>query len=65
MSTMNHTLVGNGGLTAYYKFDETTGTKASDSVTSTGHVAHDGMLSAKTAADNPTWVVSTAPITCP
>jgi hypothetical protein len=63
MSTMNHTLVGNeSGLTGYWKFDETSGTTAADSVTSGGHT---GMLSADKQADNPTWVVSTAPISCP
>jgi Concanavalin A-like lectin/glucanases superfamily len=65
-STMNHTLVGNeAGLTGYWKFDETSGTTAADSVTSTGHTAHPGMLSADKAADDPTFVVSTAPISCP
>jgi hypothetical protein len=34
-------------------------------VTSAGHTAHPGTLSADTTAHNPTWVVSTAPISCP
>jgi hypothetical protein len=65
-STMSHPLVGNEpGLTGYWKFDETSGTTAADSVTSTGHTAHPGMLAASSAANNPTWIVSTAPLTCP
>jgi hypothetical protein len=65
-STMGHTLVGNeAGLTGYWRFDETSGTTAADSVTSAGHTAHPGTLSADTTAHNPTWVVSTAPISCP
>ncbi|HXU61854.1 MAG TPA: LamG domain-containing protein [Polyangia bacterium] len=65
-STMNHTLVGNeAGLTGYWKFDETSGTTVQDSVTSTGHTAHPGALSADKTADNPTFVVSTAPLSCP
>jgi hypothetical protein len=65
MSTMGHTLVGNEtGLTGYWKFDETSGTTAADSVTSAGHTAHPGTLMANTTANNPTWIVSTAPISC-
>jgi hypothetical protein len=65
-STMNHTLVGNeAGLTAYWKFDETSGTTAADSVTSAAHTPHPGMLSADKASDDPTFVVSTAPLSCP
>jgi hypothetical protein len=65
-STMGHTLVGNeAGLTGYWKFDETAGTTAADSVTSGGHTTHRGTLMADTNANLPTWVVSTAPITCP
>ena len=64
--TMSHTLVGNeAGLTGYWKFDETSGTSAADSVTSTNHTPHPGMLSASSTANNPTWVVSTAPISFP
>ena len=65
-STMKHTLVGNEpGLTGYWKFDETSGTTAADSVTTAGHTAHPGTLSASSAANNPTWVVSMAPLSCP
>ena len=60
---MRHTLTGNeAGLTGYWKFDETSGTTAADSVASGGHP---GMFSANTASNNPTWVVSTAPLSCP
>jgi len=63
MSTMGHTLVGNEtGLTAYWKFDEGTGTTVADSVTTAGHTAHPGTLAGTMA---PTWIVSTAPVTCP
>jgi hypothetical protein len=65
-ATMNKTLVGNEpGLVAYYKFDETSGTTAADSVTTSGHTAHPGTLMANTTANNPTFVVSTAPLSCP
>jgi hypothetical protein len=65
-STMHQTLVGNEtGLTAYWKFDETTGTSAADSVTTAGHTAHAGTLMAANANQLPTWVRSTAPINCP
>jgi hypothetical protein len=65
-STMNKALVGNeANLTGYWKFDETTGTNAADSVTSAGHTPHPGTLMANTTANVPTWVVSTAPISCP
>jgi hypothetical protein len=65
-STMNHTLLGNEtGLTAYFKFDETAGTLAADSVTTTGHVAHPGVLMAANANQLPTWVRSGAPLACP
>jgi hypothetical protein len=63
--TMNHTLVGNeAGLVGYWKFDETSGTTAKDSVTTAGHMAHDGMLQAASQAQLPTWVPG-APLTCP
>jgi hypothetical protein len=64
-STMKKTLVGNEtGLVLYLKFDETTGATAADSVTSTGHTAHNGALK---SANNmpPTFIPSTAPINCP
>jgi len=64
-STMNTTLVGDeANLTGYWKFDETSGTTAADSVTAAGHTAHPGTLMANSTANNPTFVVSTAPITC-
>jgi len=63
--TMNHTLVGNEtGLTGYWKFDETMGTSAADSVTSAGHTAHPGVLMAASANQLPTWVAG-APLMCP
>ena len=63
---MGHTLVGNEpNLVGYWKFDETTGTTASDSVTSAGHTAHPGTLMANVAANLPTFIPSTAPISCP
>jgi hypothetical protein len=67
MSTMHKTLVGDeAGLTGYWKFDETSGTTAADSVsTSAGHTPHDGVLMANTPANLPTFVPSTAPISCP
>ena len=65
MATMGTTLVGNEpGLVAYWKFDDGSGTTAVDSVTTSGHVAHDGTLMATTEAMNPTWIASTAPIFC-
>jgi hypothetical protein len=65
-STMNKTLTGNeANLTGYWKFDETSGTTVADSVTSAGHTAHPGTLMANSAANNPTFVVSGAPLMCP
>ena len=44
---MNKTLVGNeANLVGYWKFDETSGTTAADSVTTAGHTAHPGTLMA-------------------
>jgi hypothetical protein len=66
MATMGHALKGTeDGLVGYWKFDDGDGTTAKDSVTSAGHTAHDGTLMAATAAMNPVWVQSTAPIFCP
>jgi hypothetical protein len=66
MAKMNTTVASDEpGLVGYWKFDDGTGTTAMDSVTSTGHVAHDGAFMATTAAMNPVWVDSTAPIVCP
>jgi hypothetical protein len=64
-STMKKTLVGNeAGLVAYFKFDETSGSSAADSVTTPGHTAHNGVL--KSSNGNlPTFVASTAPLVCP
>jgi len=65
-STMNKTLVGNeAGLVGYWKFDETSGTNAADSVTTAGHTAHAGTLMANNAGNVPTFVASTAPLSCP
>jgi hypothetical protein len=65
-STMNSALTGNeANLTGYWKFDETSGTNAADSVTSAGHTAHPGTLMANNTGNLPTFVVSTAPINCP
>jgi Concanavalin A-like lectin/glucanases superfamily len=65
-ATMSKTLVGNEtGLVGYWKFDETSGTTAADSVTTAGHTAHPGTLMANTTANLPTWVVSAAPLSCP
>jgi hypothetical protein len=65
MAAMNRTLSGDEpGLVGYWKFDDGDGTTAKDSVTAVGHTAHDGTLMATTAAMNPVWVQSTAPIYC-
>jgi len=65
-STMHTTLTGNeANLTGYWKFDETSGTTAADSVTTAGHTAHPGTLMANNTGNLPTFVVSTAPINCP
>jgi hypothetical protein len=65
-STMNKTLVGDeANLTGYWKFDETSGTTAADAVTTAGHTPHAGTLMANSTANNPTFVVSNAPIMCP
>ena len=52
-------------LVGYWKFDETSGTSAADSVTSAGHTPHAGTLMANSTANAPTFVASTAPLTCP
>jgi len=65
-STMSKTLAGNeAGLVGYWKFDETSGTTAADSVTTAGHTAHAGTLMANNAGNVPTFVASTAPLSCP
>jgi len=62
-------MVGNeAGLVGYWKFDDAaTATTAADSVTTTGHTAHPGTLTAKSTAQNPTFVAPSpaVPITCP
>jgi hypothetical protein len=62
-------LVGNEtGLVGYWKFDDAAGaTSAADSVTTTGHTAHPGTLTATTAAQNPTFTTPTTPLplVCP
>ncbi len=68
MSNYNKPLTGTeSGLVAYYKFDETSGTTAADSVTSSGHTAHPGTLKADTTAHNPTFIVppTPLPLLCP
>jgi hypothetical protein len=63
-ATMNKPLVGNElGLTAYYKFDEMSGTTIADSVAAPAK-AHGGTLKSADAAKIPTFIPSTAPI-CP
>ncbi len=54
------------GLVGYWRFDETSGTTAADSVTTAGHTAHAGTLKADSAARNPTFVSPTValPLTC-
>ena len=62
-------LVGDeAGLVGYWKFaDAATATSAADSVTAAGHTAHNGTLTAKAAAQNPTFAAPTAPVplVCP
>ena len=54
-------------LVGYWKFDETSGTTTADAVTTAGHTAHNGTLKAMATAQNPTFVVPTAPLplVCP
>ncbi|MES1206216.1 MAG: LamG domain-containing protein [Pseudomonadota bacterium] len=68
MNTYNKALVGNEtGLVGYWKFNEMSGTSVADSVTTAGHTAHNGTLTATAAGQNPTFVAPTpsAPIMCP
>jgi hypothetical protein len=62
-------LVGDeAGLVGYWKFDDAaTATSAADSVTAAGHTAHNGTLTAKAAAQDPTFAAPTAPVplVCP
>ena len=62
---MKNSLVGNeAGLVGYWKFNETSGTTAADSVTTAGHTAHNGTLKGNPAATfalpNPP-----SPVACP
>ncbi len=64
-ATMHKALSGNEpGLVLYLKFDETSGTTARDSVTTAGHTPHNGVLMSANGM-LPTFIPSTAPITCP
>ena len=65
--TMSRTLTGaEAGLVGYWKFDESSGTSAADSVTTAGHTQHSGTLMSTMASQLPTFIPSTAPITsCP
>jgi hypothetical protein len=66
MSNYNKGLTGNeAGLVGYWKFNETSGTSAADSVSTSGHTKHAGTLMAVNSAQIPTFVPSTVPITCP
>jgi Concanavalin A-like lectin/glucanases superfamily len=67
-STMNKTLAGTEpGLVGYWKFDETNGTTAADSVTGGGHTPHPGTLMANPATNVPTFIIPSPlpPINCP
>jgi hypothetical protein len=68
LASMNKGLVGNeAGLVGYWKFNESSGTTAMDSVTTAGHTAHNGTLMAAMPANVPTFVVPTppSPVMCP
>jgi hypothetical protein len=52
------------GLVGYWKFDEASGSSVADAVTTTGHTAHNGVLMSANSMP-PTFVASTAPISCP
>ena len=62
-------LAGNeADLVGYWKFDEAPGAAmAADAVTTAGHTAHPGMLTAASAAQKPTFVTPDppAPVLCP
>ena len=65
-ANMKKILVGNeAGLVGYWKFDETSGTTAADSVTTTGHTPHNGTLKAANAGMIPTWVTGAPGLMCP
>ncbi len=63
--TMHTPLAGNEpGLVGYWRFDETSGTAAADSTSTTGHTPHPGVLMANGAGNLPVFVASTAPLSC-
>jgi hypothetical protein len=68
LANYNKPAVGNEtGLVAYWKFNDATGsTTAIDSVTTAGHTPHPGTLTAKTAAQDPTFITPAAalPLVC-
>jgi hypothetical protein len=63
LANYNKPAVGNEtGLVAYWKLnDAAVSTTAADSVTTAGHIPHPGTLTAKTAAQDPTFITPTAP----
>jgi hypothetical protein len=69
MKTYTKAVVGNEtGLVGYWKFDDAPGSAtAADSVTTTGHTAHAGVLTSATDAGAPTFVTPDppAPVACP
>jgi len=68
LANKDKALVGNeAGLVGYWKFNETAGLAAADSVTTTGHTAHAGALKAASGTQLPTFVVPNPPllIQCP
>ncbi len=68
LATKDKTLLGSeAGLVGYWKFNETSGTSAADSVTVAGHTAHPGTLMATSNNQVPSFVVPNpaAPVSCP
>jgi len=51
-------------VTAHWKFDEATGPNVADAVTTAGHTAHNGVVMSANGM-LPTFIASTAPISCP
>lgn len=68
LANYNKPLVGNeAGLVGYWKFDDASGaTSAADSVTTAGHTAHPGTLTADTATHDPTFItpIPAVPLVC-